>query len=575
METQVNNYFIPVKKFKRGYLEIPSDFREFLGSDGNTKEPLWFIDDDEERHIVEYFADRNLLGGLGEWYRKYDPKDDSIISLRPHNMGNREFRMSLNTGSSKQVVDGLFIGKEYSTVGAKKYELKNDYHFLPEDLTKHVFICGITGSGKTVLGKSIIEEAVMKGIPSILIDLKGDLSSMALVLTSMEDFKEWTESSSKGKSDQEAEKQYHDHYDQLSKFGITKEKVEEYKKRADFRIFTPRSKKGIPIAFGSPLGAPPDSIELYKNNPDEFNNFVNTLTGAFIDRLYPGKKRSKIENERNYLYEIVHYAWLNGIGLKGAEGMRRLLKLIIEPPFEEIGGLQVGDYIDAENRRKRLINKVNTLLSGPETMWFKGDPFNMESMLGAEDDKVPVNIINLVELDHFEDRNFVVAQITYEIQKWMRKQKGTTAPRIIFFIDEIGDGGGKQALFPSFPYECAAKWGLNYLVRQGRSFGVCCIFATQNPGDIDYKGLGQCNTWIMGKLPTDRDRKKAMEGMEVWGLDADRIKHNLATAGCGDFVVKDAKSKIKFIKERWLMSYHRRLTISEVETLMKRKQVKG
>jgi ribosomal protein L13 len=148
-------------------------------------------------------------------------------------------------------------------------------------------------------------------------------------------------------------------------------------------------------------------------------------------------------------------------------------------------------------------------------------------------------------LEHFEDRSFVVAQVAYKIYEWMRKLGGTSTPRLIFYIDEIGSGGGKQAFYPSFPYESASKWGINYLIRQGRSQGVCCLLATQNPGDIDYKGLSNCGTWIVGKLGTDRDRKKVMEGMAIWGSDAERVRNNLTNADTGDFVIVINAEKIK------------------------------
>ncbi len=146
---------------------------------------------------------------------------------------------------------------------------------------------------------------------------------------------------------------------------------------------------------------------------------------------------------------------------------------------------------------------------------------------------------------------------------------GTSQPRLLFFIDEIGGGGGRQALFPSFPYESAAKWGLNYLVRQGRAVGICCVFATQNPGDVDYKALSNCQTWIIGKLATDRDRKKVLEVMEVWGGQAERVKRNLTAAPAGDFVAKTIRGEIRNFRERWLMSYHRVLTLTEVGKLLK------
>jgi len=456
------------------------------------------------------------------------------------------------------------LGKEYNTVGARKYESPRNC-LLPEtDLLTHAFICGITGSGKTVVGKAIVEEAAKRSIPSVLIDLKGDLTSIALLPSKPEDFEPLVEARDEPERKRLAQKEYQRHISKLSEFGLTTSDIEDYRQRVEFRIFTPRSHKGLSLSFASPLGAPPYPLELYKTDQETFNNLIGSLVNAFLDRLYPGTKRNKIENERSFVYELVHHAWLHGVDLQGERGIRELLRLVQEPPFTEIGGLPVEQYIDAENRRNRLLNKINTMLTGAEKMWFEGSQLKMELFLAAEDGKTPVNIVNLTELDHFEDRSFVVAQVAYEINKWMRGLSGTSQPRLLFFIDEIGGGGGKQALFPSFPYESAAKWGLNYLVRQGRAVGVCCLFATQNPGDVDYKALSNCQTWIIGKLATDRDRKKVLEGMEVWGDAAERVKRNMAAAPTGDFVIKTARGELKYLRERWLLSYHRVLTMAEV-----------
>jgi hypothetical protein len=561
-ETLYKTFEISTKKFKREYLELPEELLETISSKMD-KEPLHFYDEDGREYIFDLFPGKRLLGGMGEWWRCSGITSEDTIVIKVLDIVQKKFYISRKSmaATNKEVATGLFIGKRYNMVAGRKYELSDNYYFPIPDLATHVFICGITGSGKTVLGKAFVEEAVLQGIPSIVIDIKGDLSSLAIVPTSEGDFTPWVETQKRAKISLQ------DHFVSLEKFGISSNTVRDYSNKALFRIFTPRSTKGVQIGFGSPLGAPPYPIELYKTNKEEFDKLVASLTNAFIDRLYPGTKRSKVENERNFLYEIVHYAWLHNINLEEVSGMRELLHLIQEPPFAEIGGLPVEQYIDAENRRKRLLNKVNTTLSGPERMWFDGNPLSMELFLNASEGKTPVNIVNVAELDHFEDRSFVVAQIAYMINKWMRTQSGTDHPRLVFFIDEIGGGGGKQALFPSFPYECAAKWGLNYLVRQGRSFGVCCIFATQNPGDVDYKGLSNCHSWIIGKLATDRDRKKVMEGMELWGANAERVKINIANAKTGDFIIKDPRNEISFIKERWLMSYHRVLTMQEISSI--------
>jgi hypothetical protein len=139
-----------------------------------------------------------------------------------------------------------------------------------------------------------------------------------------------------------------------------------FKERVNVKVFTPRSSKGLPLSFASQFAPPDNPSRLFREDRETFDQLVSSPTDAFVDRLYPGVKRQKIENERNYIYEIVHHAWLSGIDLGGEEGLRRLLQLVMNPPFEFIGVLPVTQYIEAENRRARLLNKINTLLSGPE-----------------------------------------------------------------------------------------------------------------------------------------------------------------------------------------------------------------
>lgn len=566
----LKTFEIPVRLFKREYIPVSRDFVELIGST-LEKVPLTFIDEDGQEFVVDLYPRQGKIGGLGEWYRTYSPTPESKILLELVDSHRGEFKITLDTLGDSRRRHGLFVGRRYNMVASVKYELGPDYFLPQQDLLTHIFVCGIIGSGKTVLAKAIIEEAAFSGIPCIVIDLKGDLSSLGMIPASFEpaEFEPWVEA----RDDDEKKMAAHDaaerHKDGLSLYRMSERDLRLFKERVMVRVFTPRSSKGLPLSFASQFAAPDNASHLFQEDRETFDQLVSSLTDAFVDRLYPGVKRQKIENERNYLYEIVHHAWLSGIDLGGEEGLRRLLQLVINPPFDFIGVLPVSQYIEAENRRARLLNKINTLLSGPEKIWFEGPPLDIESLITPISNKTNINVINLSEFDHFEDRSFVVAQVAYKIYEWMRKQRGTDQPRLLFFIDEIGGGGGKQALFPSYPYECAAKWGLNYLVRQGRAFGVCCMFATQNPGDIDYRALSNCNTWMIGGLGTKRDRDKVMEGMALRsGDDAKWVEINITNAKEGQFVVRSLREdKPFFIHERWLRTYHRVLTLEEVSRL--------
>lgn len=545
-------------------LKISDDFAEFISANCG-KSHLIFVDSLRQKHVVTYDSQRKELGELGPWYRSVRGTKNCIIKVTVLDHREALFQIEVDRREvPESPAEGLYVGRRQATIGARRFELGDPFLLPTTDLLTHIFICGITGSGKTVLGKSIVEEAVLHGIPSVVIDLKGDLSSMGLVPLLKSELALWMDGKDEKQKTQKAEAYAETHFNNLREFSIDPGKIDKYKQKVEVRVFTPRSHKGIPLGFSSPLGAPPYPTRILEESQEDFNNLVASLVNAFLDRLYHGKKKTALENERNFLYEIVHYCWRNNIDLQGEPGMRFLLEKVQNPPFDQIGGLPVSQYIDAENRRNRLLIKINTILSGPERMWFEGSELSIGEMVTPVDGKTPINVINISDLDAFEDRNFVVAQVAYKINSWMRKEGGTYAPRLLFFIDEIGGGGGKQAFFPSYPYESAAKWGLNYLIRQGRAFGVCCVLATQNPGDVDYKGLSNCHTWIVGKLATDRDRKKVTEGMELWGDSYEIVKRSITSAEPGQFVLKDARGKISHLKVRWLMSYHRPLTLDDV-----------
>ena len=174
----------------------------------------------------------------------------------------------------------------------------------------------------------------------------------------------------------------------------------------------------------------------------------------------------------------------------------------------------------------------------------------------SENGKTPVSIINIADLS-FDEQMYVTSQLAYSLYNWIRPKGGSgDEPRIIFFIDEIGGGGGKQAFYPSFPYDPPSKPPLNILIKKGRAFGLSCILSSQNPGDIDYKGLSNCGTWAVGKLQTERDRKKIMEGISTSNIFIDNIKKKLEGINFNDFLIKTKDGKIAFVKERWLVSYH-------------------
>jgi restriction endonuclease Mrr/TolA-binding protein len=208
-------------------------------------------------------------------------------------------------------------------------------------------------------------------------------------------------------------------------------------------------------------------------------------------------------------------------------------------------------------------------LAGAGKLWFEGLPFYLEDLLSIEENnRTPINVINVSGMS-FEDQSFVISHVTFSIYLWMKRQGGSQDPRLLFCIDEIGAGGGSLAFYPSHPHNPPSKPGINLLVRQGRSFGVCCLLATQSPGDIDYKGLGQCQTWIVGRLQREREIKKVEEGASSAEIDFKGKSKFIPSLGTGEFLVKRVDGRLDGLRERWLYSFHKSLSLDDVSNIKK------
>jgi hypothetical protein len=461
----------------------------------------------------------------------------------------------------------LHLGK---LLDQKTKEVLGDFELPAQDLATHMFICGVTGSGKTVLGKAIIEEAALQGIPSIVIDLKGDLSSLGLAFPSADprDFAPWVEVDRDADREELAAKAAREYQSNLQRFGISLKRVTHYTESTQTVIFTPTSKKGIPLGLSSLPPVPLDVKEIYDREPETIISMIDSLTGSLVKRLFPETKPEKIENEQKLLYALVEHAWLHDMRLEGLQGLAELIHLVQNPPIKKIGVLPLERYIPRK-RREQLAVKLNGLLVGIERLWYEGQPLDIDALVGAdqEGNRTQISVINLTEIDSVEDRNFVIAHLGYAIFNWMRRKGGALEPRLLVYIDEIGGGGGKQAIYPSYPFNPSSKPALNLLLRQGRAFGVGCILATQNPGDIDYRGLSNCGTWAIGRLSTKRDRDKVMEGIALAEIGFYGIHDLLAAPQTGEFLIRMRSGEVAFVKERWLMTFHKTVPISELPKL--------
>ena len=360
----------------------------------------------------------------------------------------------------------LYIGKHLDPNGMPG-EL---YRHKLSDLITHTFICGGSGSGKTVMGKAIIEEAALKGVPSIIVDLKGDLSSLALAFGELAApaVAPWVEVEDKSTLGRAALAEANTFRKRLWDWGLAETNVRAFSNQVAVEIFTPRSELGRRVSIPLISSPPPDINKLFDEDPDTASVMVTSMAEALVRRVIPSGQRDR---ETDFVTALIEHAWRTGVDLTGEAGLGQLVSMILEPPFATIGVLEIDDHIP-ENRRQKLAQAVNGQLVGAAANWVRGEEMSIDKLVGANrvDGKTQVSVISLAHITDFEDQSFVVAQISFAINAWMRKQgsaPGGNRPRLLFFLDEIGGGGGKTAFYPTYPYTSTCKPALNILVKQG------------------------------------------------------------------------------------------------------------
>ncbi|MFA5553843.1 MAG: helicase HerA-like domain-containing protein [Phycisphaerae bacterium] len=573
-------YLIPLIKGKTDLLRIPKELAKDL-ADSGIHSSVNCICSNRDKHKLSVrinIQDRTIIG-LEPWLRELKDEDIKSLSLEGENDTPCSFGFNFSKELPPPVEDietfkilhpeqGLYLGSKLLPEFFELLRTNEAASVEESDLLKQVFICGAIGSGKTVLAKIFIEEATNKGIPVIAIDLKGDISSMGVVFSG-EDSSElipWVTPRKDESIEAKAATIAEEHKMKLQRCGLIAKDVDEFKKNVAVNVFTPRSNAGFRLAFSAFVEPPEDLEKLKEKDPDSFESVIGFMAETFVSRLTLTKK--KTDKARGYIYEIIKTFWDKGESLRGYNGIKQVLDEIKLGylGIEQIGGMDTDEYISQKDREE-IASAINALLIGPQKLWFQGFPLNIEELINPNnyDGKTPLTIINIKHLN-FQDQAYVVGYIAYLIWFWMRGLKGDDKPRLIFYIDEIGGGGSKEAFFPSVAIS-PSKPALNLLLRQGRAFGVCCIFATQSPGDIDYRALGQCGTWAVGQLRTDRDRQKIKQGAGVAELDFETASQFIPVLNTGQFVIKSPSLPWTIIEERWLMHLHRVLSQEDLERL--------
>jgi len=253
--------------------------------------------------------------------------------------------------------------------------------------------------------------------------------------------------------------------------------------------------------------------------------------------------------------------------MEGLDGLRQLIHWIITPPIETVGTLPVEMALKQASREK-LARDINTQLVGAETAWHQGATFDLDELLTPSNSRTPIVVLNLSHLHEFSDLSFVVAQVCYHIYRWMRSKGGSSKPRLLFFIDEIGGAGGATAFYPTYPYNPPSKGPISLLVKQGRSFGVCSLLATQNSLDVDHRGLANCSTWAVGNLGSDRERQRIQRALEDHFSVSGDIVARMSSLQPRHFLLRSRDGSLHDFRERWLYTAHQSFSPTQLPQVL-------
>ncbi|MGC8779362.1 MAG: ATP-binding protein [Anaerolineae bacterium] len=459
----------------------------------------------------------------------------------------------------------FFLGREYDL---KTHQILADrpVNYDARDLTTHAMVVGMTGSGKTGLCITLMEEAALDGVPAIMIDPKGDITNLLLTFPDLrpEDFLPWVnpdDARRKGQTPEEyAAATARTWREGLASWEEGPERIRALKEAADFAIYTPGSEAGLPVSILSSFKAPAlDWDTETETLRDRIQGTVSGLLGLIGVAADPVRSREHI-----LLSTIFETAWRAGQDLDIAQ----LIMQVQKPPFRQIGVFDVDAFFP-EKERFGLAMALNNIIASPSfAAWTQGEPLDIGSLFYTATGKPRHTIFYIAHLSDAE-RMFFVTLLLEQIISWMRAQPGTTSLRGLVYMDEI---------FGFFPPTAnpPSKKPMMTLLKQARAFGLGIVLTTQNPVDLDYKGLTNTGTWFVGKLQAERDKARLMDGLESAlaeagaALDRATLDRTISALDNRVFLMHNVNLRAPVIfYTRWAMSYLRGpLTRQQIKTLM-------
>ncbi|MGB4703669.1 MAG: ATP-binding protein [Candidatus Saccharicenans sp.] len=460
---------------------------------------------------------------------------------------------------------GLFyLGK---AVDPETLSITPDYILYDsKDLVTHAVCVGMTGSGKTGLCLSLLEEAGLDGIPAIIVDPKGDLPNLMLLFPELlpEDFRPWInedEAAQKGLSPDDYARQQSEMWKKgLAEWDQDASRIRKLLETADISIFTPGSNAGLPLSILKSFEAPPPGL---LEDAELLNEKITTMVSGLLGLL--GIQADPLQSREHILLSnLIKHAWTSSYDLN----LATLIQQIQNPPLKRIGIFDLDSFYPAQERFK-LAMMLNNLLAAPGfELWLSGQPLDINSLLYTPSGKPRLSIISIAHLSEAQ-RMFFVTILLNQLLGWVREQPGTSSLRALFYMDEI---------FGFFPpvSEPPSKRPLLTLLKQARAFGLGLVLTTQNPVDLDYKGLSNAGTWFIGRLQTEQDKDRLLEGLTgvAGNIDLKKVSEQISRLRNRVFLMHNVhEDKPVLFHTRWALSYLRGpMTRQQIMAIMQYKK---
>lgn len=467
-----------------------------------------------------------------------------------------------------EVPGAFYLGKEYDVSEGSRLDQLLMYD--ARDLTTHAVCIGMTGSGKTGLCIDLLEEAAIDEIPALIIDPKGDMTNLLLSFPELraQDFRPWVNADDARRNgltvDAFAAEQAELWRNGLAEWGQDGDRIRLMREAADFVIYTPGSDAGVPVSILQSFAAPPlnwdTDTELLRERIQGAVSALLALVGLDAD---PVQSREHI-----LLSSLFEHFWRQGEDLD----LPKLILAIQKPPVRKLGVFDVDTFFP-EGDRFKLAMRINNIIAAPAfRSWLQGQAMDISGFLSTPRGKPRHSVFYIAHLSEPE-RMFFVTMLLNQIITWMRTQPGTTSLRALLYMDEI---------FGFFPPVAnpPSKRPMLTLLKQARAFGVGVVLTTQNPVDLDYKGLTNAGTWFIGRLQTERDKRRLLDGLESVSsqageaLDRSQLSATISALGKRVFLLHNVHERepVTF-QTRWAMSYLRGpMTRLQVRELMEDQQ---